>query len=61
MGISSRLKDPVSNALLIDTAIEQGLALVELLRLHIFREDNVVFPLAHKYLTENDFDKIREN
>ena len=60
LGISSRLTDQVSNALLIDTAIEQGLALVELLRLHIFREDNVVFPLAHKYLTENDFDKIRE-
>ena len=60
MGISSRLTDRVSNALLIDTAIEQGLALVELLRLHIFREDNVVFPLAHKYLTESDFDKITE-
>ncbi|MBS1750239.1 MAG: hemerythrin domain-containing protein [Bacteroidetes bacterium] len=55
MGIASRLTDPVSNAVLIDTAIEQGLALVELLRLHIFREDNVVFPLAHKYLTSADF------
>ncbi|MEP7267510.1 MAG: hemerythrin domain-containing protein [Saprospiraceae bacterium] len=60
MGISSRLTDRVSYALLIDTAIEQGLALVELLRLHIFREDNVVFPLAHKYLTESDFEKITE-
>src|SRR5574338_119967 len=58
MGISSRLTDPVSHALLIDTAIEQGLSLVELLRLHIFREDNVVFPLAHKYLTPEDFDEI---
>lgn len=58
MGISSRLTDPVSIALLVDTAVEQGLSLVELLRLHIFREDNVVFPLAHKYLTENDFDEI---
>ncbi len=60
MGISSRIKDPVSNALLIDAAIEQGLALAELLRLHIFREDNIVFPLAHKYLTESDFDTIRK-
>lgn len=58
MGIASRLTDRVSNALLVDTAVEQGLALVELLRLHIFREDNVVFPLAHKYLTESDFDEI---
>lgn len=58
MGIASRLTDPVSNAVLMDTAIEQGLSLVELLRLHIFREDNVVFPLAHKYLTSADFTVI---
>lgn len=58
MGISSRLTDPVSIALLMDTAVEQGLSLVELLRLHIFREDNVVFPLAHKYLTANDYAAI---
>jgi len=58
MGIASRITDPVSNAILVDTAIEQGLSLVEMFRLHIFREDNVVFPLAHKYLTENDFNKI---
>ncbi len=58
MGICSRITDPVSRALLMDTAIEQGLSLVELLRLHIFREDNVVFPLAHKYLTQSDYEKI---
>lgn len=57
MGISSRINDPVSNALLMDTAIEQGLSLVEMLRLHIFREDNVVFPLAQKYLTVADFEE----
>ena len=58
MGITSRITDPISNALLMDTAIEQGLSLVEMLRLHIFREDNVVFPLAHKYLTPSDYEKI---
>lgn len=58
MGITSRITDPVSKAILLDTAVEQGLSLVELLRLHIFREDNVVFPLAHKYLSEEDFKEI---
>ncbi len=58
MGITSRITDPVSRAVLMDTAVEQGLSLVELLRLHIFREDNVVFPLAHKYLTEGDYEMI---
>jgi len=60
MGIASRLRDKTSYTLLLDTAIEQGLALVELLRLHIFREDNVVFPLAHKYLTAGDFEGITQ-
>ena len=54
MGISSRLTDPASRAVLVDMAVEQGKNLVELLRLHIFREDNVVFPLAHKYLRDED-------
>lgn len=60
MGITSRITDPVSNAVLMDTSIEQGLSLVELLRLHIFREDNVIFPLAHKYLTPKDYDDITQ-
>lgn len=60
MGLSSRLTDPASRAVLVDTAIEQGNALIELLRLHIFREDNVVFALATKYLTEGDFIKMEE-
>ena len=54
MGISSRLTDPASRAVLVDMAVEQGKNLVELLRLHIFREENVVFPLAHKYLRDED-------
>ncbi|MFA5244912.1 MAG: hemerythrin domain-containing protein [Pedobacter sp.] len=55
MGVSSRLTDPVSSAVLVDMAVEQGNSLVELLRLHIFREENVVFPLAQKYLSTDDF------
>lgn len=58
MGITSRITDIVSNALLLDTAVEQGLSLVEMLRLHVFREDNVAFPLAHKYLKPEDYDDI---
>lgn len=57
MGISSRLTDAASRAVIIDMAAEQGSSLVELIRLHIFREDNVVFALANKFLTKEDFDK----
>lgn len=58
LGISSRITDLVSRALLLDTAIEQGLQLVEMMRLHVFREDNVAFPLAHKYLKPEDYDDM---
>ncbi|MBI5857723.1 MAG: hemerythrin domain-containing protein [Sphingobacteriales bacterium] len=60
MGLSSRLTDLSSRAILIDTAIEQGNSLIELLRLHIFRENNVVFALAHKYFTNEDFQEQKD-
>ncbi len=60
MGISSRLTDIASRAVLIDMAVEQGNALTELLRLHIFREDNVVFALANKHLTTDEFKVMEE-
>lgn len=61
MGISSRLTDVSSRALLIDTSIEQSNLLIELLRLHIFREENVVFPLAVKHLNQNDFQTMKDH
>jgi len=60
MGMASRLTDATSRAVLIDTAVEQGKSLVELIRLHIFREDNIVFALAHKHITANEFKKMEE-
>jgi len=54
LGLAARLPNAPSRALTLDAALEQGKALVELLRLHIFREDNVVFPLAVKYISQNE-------
>ncbi len=58
MGMASRLTDLSSRAVLVDTAVEQGKSLVELIRLHIFREDNVVFALAHKHITDGEFKEM---
>ncbi len=60
IGLASRLPDPQSKALTFDVAMEQGSALIELLRLHIFREENVVYPKAHKYITNQEFDLMLE-
>lgn len=58
MGIASRLTDLASRAIIVDIAVEQGSSLVEMLRLHLFREDNVVFALAQKHLTEEETEKL---
>lgn len=55
LGLAARLPDAASRALTLDTALEQGKGLIELLRLHMFREENVLFPMAVKYLTEEAF------
>lgn len=42
-----------------DAALEQGENLVELLQLHVFREDNVVFSLAHRLISKTEFDEMQ--
>lgn len=58
-GLSVRLPDEKSRAIVLDAAIEQGKTFVELLRLHIFRENSIVFPLAHKYITLSEFESMQ--
>jgi hemerythrin-like domain-containing protein len=57
-GLASRLPDPDSRLLVLDAAVEQGKALVELYRLHIFREDKILFPLAQKHLTDSEMEDL---
>jgi hemerythrin-like domain-containing protein len=59
-GLSARLPDPKSRLVTLDVAIEQGKTLVETMRLHIFREDNIVFPLAHKHIDRDTLDKMSD-
>ena len=54
-GLASRLPDPKSRLMVLDAALEQGKALVELLRLHIFREDQILIPQAHRYIGIDEF------
>jgi hemerythrin-like domain-containing protein len=58
--LSGRLPDHDSRLVVLDIALEQGKALVELLRLHIFREDSIVFPIAHKHISKHEFDAMEE-
>lgn len=59
LGLAFRLPDEKSGLIVLDAALEQGKNLVELLHLHIFREDNIVFPLAHRLISAAEFDAMR--
>lgn len=54
LGLSTRLVDDRSRFFVLDTAYDTSRELVELIKLHIFREDETLFPLAQKYLSEEE-------
>lgn len=57
-GLAHRLRDNESRAITFDLAFNTGRELVELLRLHIFREDETLFPLSQTLLSTQDFEII---
>lgn len=48
--------DPPSQAILIRTFIRKSNTLLEMMRLHIYREDDIVFSLAQRHLTAEELD-----
>ena len=60
-GIAMNLPDPKSRLIVLDVAIDQGKELIELLRLHIFREDNIVFALANRHLTLTELNNFMDH
>jgi hemerythrin-like domain-containing protein len=60
LGLASRLPDNNSRAITFDLAYHNGKELIELLRLHIYREDNTIFPLAQKLLSIKELNYLDE-
>lgn len=58
ISLATRLPDLASRARTFDVAAEQGFTLIELLKLHFFREENVVFPKANKYILPDEFQTL---
>ena len=54
------LPEENSRYYVLDAAIRQALELIKQLKLHMFREDKVVFPLAHQLITQEEFDAIHQ-
>lgn len=58
LGLAPRFRDEQSKMFTYDVAYNNAKELIELIRLHIFREDNTLFPLAQKYLSSQQFNQI---
>ena len=54
LGLGSRLEDKKSREIVFELAYEEGKAIVETMRLHIYREDETLFPLAMKLISKKE-------
>lgn len=55
LGLATRMTDERSRVFVFETAYNNARELIELLRLHIFREDHTLFPLAQKMISAEEF------
>lgn len=60
IGIASRLSEEKDKNIVFEMAYQNGLELIESLRLHIFREDETLFPLAHQLINKKEFEHLLE-
>ena len=58
LGLAARLPDKQSAFFTYDTFYNISKEFIELLKLHIYRENEILFPLAQKYLTEDDLNSL---
>lgn len=58
IGLSTRLPDQKSGLVALASGVRQCKALSEALRLHIFREENIIFGQAQKHLSGAELDRI---
>ncbi len=55
LGLGSRMQDKTSREMTFEYAYDQGKEIVEIMRLHIYREDETLFPLAMHLISEKEF------
>lgn len=59
LALAFRLPDERSRLVVLDAALEESKNLVELLRLLLFRVENVVFSLAHRLISAAELDQMQ--
>ena len=56
----SRIPDEKSRFIILDVALNQAKELLELLKVHIFREDTIIFPYAQTNFTDEELTEIQQ-
>ncbi|NOZ90645.1 MAG: hypothetical protein GXO60_05085 [Epsilonproteobacteria bacterium] len=57
-GLFVRIPDERSRIIILDVALTQARELIELLKLHIYREDTIIFSFAQRHLTKEMLDSF---
>ncbi|PJA98854.1 MAG: hypothetical protein CO128_05385 [Ignavibacteriales bacterium CG_4_9_14_3_um_filter_30_11] len=58
LGLGSQVKEKETRGMIFEYAYNQGKEIVEIMRLHIYREDETLFPLAMKLITKEEFESL---
>lgn len=61
LGLAPRMNDAGDRDLLFEHAFGLGQEIVETMKLHIYKENTTLFPLAQKLLSREDFESLKEN
>ena len=60
LGLFSRIPDEKSRFIILDIALNQAKELLELLRVHIYREDTMIFQYAQKNFTDIELTEMQK-
>ncbi len=60
LALFSRIPDEQSRFIVLDVALKQAKELLELLRVHIYREDTMIFPYAQRNFTNEELTEIQQ-
>jgi iron-sulfur cluster repair protein YtfE (RIC family) len=58
LGLGSRLPDKHSQEITFEAAFDLGIAIVETMKLHIFREENILFPQVMNNFTQDELENL---
>jgi len=56
----SRIPDERSRYIILDVALNQAKELLELLKVHIYREDSIIFTYAQRNFTNEELTEIQQ-